>query len=51
MWLAYTHGAAPHQQMFLSLLFHPLRDAQGQITALLDFSYDITEQVQLTRLT
>ena len=34
------------QQVFLDLFFHPLRDAQGAVVGVLDFSYDVTEQVR-----
>ncbi|MGI4863228.1 MAG: PAS domain-containing sensor histidine kinase [Janthinobacterium lividum] len=49
VWMDYTGGEAPRQQVFLDLLLHPLRDAQGEVNGLLDFSYDVTEQVQARR--
>jgi len=45
VWLA-THGRAQPQQYFLSFTLLPLRDVHGQIKGLLDFSYDVTAQVQ-----
>ncbi|MVN75206.1 PAS domain-containing protein [Hymenobacter sp. HMF4947] len=42
-------GTGQPRQLFLNLFFHPLRNAQGQIEGLLDFSYDMTEQVQARR--
>jgi signal transduction histidine kinase len=44
VWLDHTGSGQP-QQLFLNLLFHPLRDAKGVVDGLLDFSYDVTEQV------
>jgi signal transduction histidine kinase len=34
------------QLVYLDLFYYPLRDAQGCIYGVLDFSYDVTEQVQ-----
>jgi len=34
------------QQLFINTLYHPLRNAQGVINGVLDFSYDVTEQVR-----
>ena len=48
VWLDHTGSGQPHQ-LFLNLLFHPLRDAQGRIDGLLDFSCDVTEQVLARR--
>jgi PAS domain S-box-containing protein len=45
VWLDFDGGGQP-RQLFLNLLFHPLRDAQGRVDGLLDFSYDVTEQVR-----
>jgi signal transduction histidine kinase len=39
------HGTGQLEQIFLNLVLHPLRDAQGHIDGVLDFSYDVTEQV------
>ena len=45
VWLDFTGTGQPPQQLFLNLYFHPLRDAQGRVDGILDFSYDVTEQV------
>ncbi len=37
------------QQLFFNLCLHPLRDAQGRIDGLLNFSYDVSEQVRARR--
>ncbi|MGI4863351.1 MAG: PAS domain-containing protein [Janthinobacterium lividum] len=37
------------EQVYLNAFFLPLRTAQGQVTGVLDFSYDVTEQVQARR--
>ena len=37
------------EQLYFNAFFLPLRDAQGQLTGVLDFSYDVTEQVQARR--
>ncbi|RZK22609.1 MAG: PAS domain S-box protein [Hymenobacter sp.] len=34
------------QQLFINTLYHPLRNSQGEINGVLDFSYDVTEQVR-----
>lgn len=34
------------QQVFINTLYHPLRNSQGAIEGVLDFSYDVTEQVR-----
>ncbi|MGI4733685.1 MAG: PAS domain-containing protein [Janthinobacterium lividum] len=34
------------QQVFINTCYHPLYDSQGQINGVLDFSYDVTEQVR-----
>ena len=41
-------GTGEPEQVFLDLYLHPLRDAQGRIDGILDYSYNVTEQV-LTR--
>ncbi len=48
VWLDFEGSGRP-RQLFLNLLFHPLRNAQGRVDGLLDFSYDVTEQVQARR--
>ncbi|UPL50235.1 PAS domain-containing sensor histidine kinase [Hymenobacter sublimis] len=48
VWLDFNGSGQP-QQLFLNLFFHPLRDTQGRVDGLLDFSYDVTEQVQARR--
>ena len=45
---------APHQPdqpgpLFVSALYHPLRDDEGHIIGVLDFSYDVTAQVLARR--
>ena len=45
VWVDFT-GTGQRAQVFLNLCLYPLRDAQGQIDGLLDFSYDVTEQVR-----
>jgi signal transduction histidine kinase len=42
-------GTGEPEQVFLNLSLHPLRNAQDCIDGVLDFSYDVTEQVR-TRL-
>jgi signal transduction histidine kinase len=39
-------AAGRGQQVFINTLYHPLRNSQGVIEGVLDFSYDVTEQVQ-----
>ena len=34
------------QQVFINTYYHPLYDSQGEIEGVLDFSYDVTEQVR-----
>lgn len=46
VWLDFA-GTRPRQQVYLDLFFCPLRDVQGRITGVLDFSYDVTEQVRV----
>nr|WP_246601829.1 PAS domain-containing protein [Hymenobacter profundi] len=48
VWLDFE-GTGQPRQLFLNLFFHPLRDAQGRIDGLLDFTYDVTEQVLARR--
>ena len=33
-------------QVYINTLYHPLRNSQGEIDGVLDFSYDVTEQVR-----
>ncbi|WP_324680067.1 PAS domain-containing protein [Hymenobacter sp. GOD-10R] len=47
-WLG-SESTRPPEQLFLNAFFCPLRDAQGRIDGLLDFSYDVTEQVRARR--
>ncbi|RZK28081.1 MAG: hypothetical protein EOO63_12035, partial [Hymenobacter sp.] len=47
-WMDFT-GTGRLEQVFLNLSFHALRDVQGRIDGLLDFSTDVTEQVQARR--
>jgi signal transduction histidine kinase len=42
-------GTGEPEQVFLNLSLHPLRDAQGRLSGVLDFSYNITEQVLARR--
>ncbi|SET36223.1 sensor histidine kinase [Hymenobacter actinosclerus] len=39
-------GKGQPEQVFLNLYLHPLRDPHGRIDGLLDFSYNVTEQVR-----
>ena len=43
------HGTGQPEQIFLNLVLQPLRDVQGRIDGVLDFSYNITEQVRARR--
>ncbi|OUJ69181.1 PAS domain-containing sensor histidine kinase [Hymenobacter crusticola] len=43
------HGTGQPEQVFVKLSLHPLRNAQGQVDGILDFSYNITEQVLARR--
>jgi PAS domain S-box-containing protein len=45
VWVDFT-GTGQREQVFLNVCMYPLRDAQGHIDGLLDFSYDVTEQVR-----
>jgi len=38
-------GHGQPEQFFFELSLHPLRNAQGEVEGVLDFSYDVTEQV------
>jgi signal transduction histidine kinase len=49
VWLDFTGGSQDRRQLFLNLYFHPLRNAQGEVDGLLDFSYDVTAQVLARR--
>jgi signal transduction histidine kinase len=42
-------GTGKPEQVFLNLSLHPLRNAQDHIDGVLDFSYDVTEQVRSRR--
>ena len=48
VWIDFADSGQP-RQVFLDVFFHPLRNAQGQIDGVLDFSYDVTEQVRARR--
>jgi signal transduction histidine kinase len=39
-------GTGQLEQFYFDLSLHPLRDAQGRLDGVLDFSYDVTEQVR-----
>jgi PAS domain-containing protein len=39
-------GTGEPEQVFLNLYLHPLHNAQGEVNGVLDFSYNITEQVR-----
>jgi PAS domain S-box-containing protein len=39
-------GTGQPEQIFINLSLHPLRNAQGQVDGVLDFSHDVTEQVR-----
>ena len=43
------HGTGEPEQHFFNLYLHPLRNAQGDVDGVLDFSYDVTEQVRARR--
>ncbi len=43
------HGTGQPVQLFINLYLHPLRNAQGHIDGILDFSYDVTAQVLARR--
>ncbi|MGI4866389.1 MAG: PAS domain-containing protein [Janthinobacterium lividum] len=40
------HGTGQPVQVFLNISLHPLRNVQGQIDGVLDFTYDVSEQVR-----
>jgi signal transduction histidine kinase len=39
-------GTGEPEQVFLNLYLHPLHNAQGEVNGVLDFSYNVTEQVK-----
>jgi PAS domain-containing protein len=47
-WFDFKGNGEP-EQVFLNLSLHPLRNAQGQVDGVLDFSYNVTEQVRARR--
>ena len=47
-WFDFT-GTGEPEQVFLDLTLHPLRDAQGRIDGVLDYSHNVTEQVRARR--
>ncbi|MBC6698863.1 sensor histidine kinase [Hymenobacter puniceus] len=40
------HGNGQPVQVFLNISLHPLRDVQGHIDGVMDFTYDVSEQVR-----
>ncbi|WP_139926213.1 PAS domain-containing protein [Hymenobacter sp. DG01] len=40
------HGNGQPVQVFLNISLHPLRDVQGHIDGVLDFTYDVSQQVR-----
>jgi signal transduction histidine kinase len=40
------HGSGQPVQVFLNISLHPLRDVQGRIDGVLDFTYDVSQQVR-----
>ena len=40
------HGNGQPVQVFLNISLHPLRNVQGKIDGVLDFTYDVSEQVR-----
>jgi signal transduction histidine kinase len=42
-------GTGEPEQVFLNLYLHPLHNAQGEVNGILDFSYNVTEQVRSRR--
>jgi signal transduction histidine kinase len=42
-------GNGERVQVFLNISLHPLRNVQGQIDGVLDFTYDVSEQVRARR--
>jgi signal transduction histidine kinase len=47
-WFDFQGNGEP-EQLFFNLSLHPLRNAQGHIDGVLDFSYSVTEQVRARR--
>jgi PAS domain S-box-containing protein len=43
-WVDITDSGQPERR-FYNVLFHPLRDAQDRVDGLLNFAYDVTDQV------
>ena len=43
------HGNGQPVQVFLNISLHPLRNVQGEIDGVLDFTYDVSEQVRSRR--
>jgi signal transduction histidine kinase len=43
------HGNGQPVQVFLNISLHPLRNVQGRIDGVLDFTYDVSEQVRARR--
>jgi signal transduction histidine kinase len=43
------HGNHQPVQVFLNISLHPLRNVQGDIDGVLDFTYDVSEQVRARR--
>jgi len=44
-WVDVTDTGQPERRYY-NVLFHPLRDAHGHVDGLLNFAYDVTEQVR-----
>ena len=44
-WFDFQGNGQP-EQVFLNLYLHPLHNAQGEVDGVLDFSYNVTEQVR-----
>ncbi len=42
-------GTGVPEHLFFNLYLHPLRNAQGEVDGVLDFSYDVSEQVLVRR--
>jgi signal transduction histidine kinase/CRISPR/Cas system-associated endoribonuclease Cas2 len=43
------HGNGQPVQVFLDISLHPLRDVHGRIDGVMDFTYDVSEQVRARR--
>jgi signal transduction histidine kinase len=43
------HGNGQPVQVFLNISLHPLRNVQGHIDGVMDFTYDVSEQVRARR--